>query len=219
MLTPEAIANAKRISGYDHVGYNPSGNSCPKPYQADVYGGKRDKAGRAWKGPRRATAKEAAQDYCDFVNSATSFTPAPKLRNAGHKGPQRPKLSSDPEVQYALGVLRDARAQRCGEQGYVYLIVEHTGGAKPMFGKVGFSTNPAKRVAELQTGNPRRLRLFAMRPGTLEDEAAVHQKHIDKNILQEWFRITPELLLEWDRTHRVPVAQSDGASQKEATTA
>lgn len=270
MLTPNDIRNATRISGYDHVGYNPSGSSTSKPYQADVYGGKNDTAGRQWKGPRRAsadeaaqdycdyvngkpltiedirnparksgfnhvkgkrpdgnyhaqmgqtralpkgwhgprraTAEEAAQDYCDFVNSKRGATPAipqaVKLKSAGHQTRVR-RIHRDPEELAALGTLRDARAQRAGVQGYVYLIVEDIPGGALEYGKIGYSTNPPKRAAELQTGNPRPLRLLLSKPGTEADEAALHQKYIRQNVLQEWFLITKELLLEWDAEHLV----------------
>lgn len=196
MLTPSDIANDERISGYDHVGHNPTSGRTKKPYQADVYGGKNDKAGRLWKGPRRATAMEAAQDYCDYING-TGVTPAPQLKSAGHTG-RRGSLPADPEVEAALGVLRDAKGQSEGKQGYVYCInEEHPGGAM-RFVKIGYSTNPQARVAELQTGNPRPLRLQALKLGTVEDEAALHKKYIHLNVLQEWFRPTKELLLEFD---------------------
>lgn len=220
MITPSDIRNPARKSGYDHVGNKDTpGHPQPhKPFQADVYGGKRDKAGRSWSGPARATAIEAAQDYCDYMNGLGPIfgVPLTPLKTAGHVAPARSPLPNDPEVQAALGVLRDARAQRRGVQGYVYLIIEVLPGGGLRYGKIGYSTNPAKRVAELQTGNPRPLALHLSKPGTEADEAALHQKYIQHNVLQEWFHITKELLLEWDASHQVPVAQSDGQSQKEA---
>lgn len=197
MLTPEDLRNPARKSGYDHVGYNVSpGQTTPKPYQAVVYGGTRSKAGMAWIGPRRATAEEAAQDYCNYIGRK-GVTPTAPLKTAGHAG-RRQKLSDDPEVAAALGVLRDAKGQRQGKQGYVYCILETAPGGAMQYVKVGFSTNPAARVAELQTGNPRPLKLHAMKEGTLEDERALQQKYIKENVLQEWFRPTKELLLEFD---------------------
>jgi hypothetical protein len=185
VLTIEDIRNPIRISGFDHVGAN--GGS--RPFQADVYGGKNDKAGRRFKGPRRATAEQAAQDYCDYVNGA-GVAPAKQLRSAGHNG-KRAKMSDDPEVQAALGVLRDARGQRAGRQGYVYCISDGE------YVKIGYSTNPQARVAELQTGNARPLRLVYYFAGTEQDEADMHQKYIEQNVLQEWFRPNVELVLDF----------------------
>jgi hypothetical protein len=156
------------------------------------------------RGPARKTPFEAAQDYCDYINSGQIPAPMPALKSAGHAG-KRASLPRDREVEYALGVLRDARAQRRGKQGYVYLIVEDV----LCYGKVGFSTNPAARVAELQTGNPRKLRLLCSKPGTEADEAALHAKYAPNNVLQEWFLITKELLLEWDVKYQIkPAAQA-----------
>jgi hypothetical protein len=37
-----------------------------------------------------------------------------------------------------------------------------------------------------------------MKEGTKVDEARIQQKYIDQNVLQEWFRPSKELLLEFD---------------------
>ncbi len=192
MLTPDSIRESSRISGYDHVGKNLPGR---KPYQADVYGGKNDKAGRQWKGPRRLTALEAAQDYCDYMNGKNIPVPA-TLKTAGHEY-VIDEADNDPEYQAALGVMRDRRAQREGKQGYVYLITEHFDGGALRYVKIGYSVNPRKRVAELQTGNPRKLILLYAMPGTEEDERRLHTKYIKANVMQEWFRVTPELICEF----------------------
>jgi hypothetical protein len=71
LLIPENIENKDRKSGYDHVMFSIDkrpGHKNPNPYQAVVYGGKTNAAGMEWRGPRRATGEEAAQDYCDYVN-------------------------------------------------------------------------------------------------------------------------------------------------------
>lgn len=121
---------------------------------------------------------------------------AATLKTAGHEY-SAPSVPRDAEVEAALGVLRDARAQRQGKQGYVYLIIEDLPGGGIHYGKIGYSTNPAKRVAELQTGNPRPLRLLYAMPGTEDDERRLHAKYIKFNALQEWFVVTKELLLEF----------------------
>lgn len=112
----------------------------------------------------------------------------PGLKTAGHAYDIE-RTDRDPEVEAALGVLRDAKAQRDGRQGYVYLITDETAY------KIGYSVNPQKRVAELQTGNPRVLKLVASMPGTEADEKALHAKYIKHNLLQEWFAPSMEI---WD---------------------
>lgn len=222
MITPKDIKNAKLKTGFRFVSEagspGPSGGGHGTPRWFASVGRTNHKAGRTFLGPRRATPLEAAQDYCDYANGKGVTLPA-KLKTAGHVAPPRRSFDDDPEVQAALGVLRDARAQRRGVQGYVYLIVEELPGGALRYGKVGFSTNPHKRVAELQTGNPRVLRLHLARPGTEADEAALHAKYAHRNVLQEWFHITKNLLLEWDASHQVPnpAAQSGGQTERKVT--
>ena len=196
MLTPKDLENPDRKSGYNHVGtagHNSQGQGRVK-WMAYI----RDRGGLNWNGPRRNYARLAAQDYCDYVNGK-GVPSAPQLKSAGHKS-KRPRLPDDPEVQAALGVIKDARGAQAGNQGFVYLICEtdaYTGSVDLLQGyaKIGFSTNPEARVAELQTGNPRKLRLMSYFPGTEEDERKMQQHWINYNVLQEWFHLTPALVL------------------------
>lgn len=207
MITPSDLKNPARKSGYNYVGPAGRGPTSGRPawhYQARAgmsFSPKTQVRKLGWKGPLRKTPLEAAQDYCDYVNGNPAAQ-QPVLKSAGHTA-KRQSLPMDDEVQEALGILRDARAARAGRQGYVYLIAEDLPGGALVYGKVGFSTNPPARVAELQTGNPRKLRLLYSKPGTEADEAALHAKYAHKNVLQEWFLITKELLLEWDAEHQI----------------
>lgn len=201
MITPKDIRNPKRPSGYNYVGRANSTGAKTLLWCARKGKFNKGTASDDWHGPCRRDPAQAAQDFCDYVNGNGVQVPK-RLTSAGHNG-KRESLPRDAEVEAALGVLKDAKAQQEGKQGYVYLVIEkHPGGALK-FAKVGYSTNPRARVAELQTGNPRPLSLHLMKEGTLEDEAAIHQRHIRSNVLQEWFRVTPELLLEWDNEHYV----------------
>lgn len=124
-----------------------------------------------------------------------------QLRSPGHVGR---KPTNDPEVAYALGVLRDARAQRAGKQGYVYCIGERD---RAVGVKVGYSVNPTARVAELQTGNPRELVLLGAIEGTEADERDLHERYVADNLIGEWFRPTAALLSEFDiEAEEVPAA-------------
>lgn len=200
MLTPKDLANSARKSGYTHVGYNVSpGQTAPKPFQAyDPRSGGPTKKHR-WKGPRRATATLAAQDYCDYVNGGGAMPViAPALKTAGHQRPQRPARPVCPKRQEAYRLLREARAEEADENGYVYCVGE-VGYRNAV--KVGFSTDPFYRLGTLQTGNPRKLVLLGYIDGRRSDESALHAEFIKDNILQEWFRPTAELLsrfeIEW----------------------
>jgi hypothetical protein len=199
-ITPRDLRKPRNASGYRQVGRvggQPSRGNSRTYFQAFEGRGRTGD----WKGPARRTGLEAAQDYCDRVNGL-GVVPSPSLKTAGHEY-TIDKIDHDPEYQAALGVIRDRSAQRAGKRGYVYLIVEDIAGGGLEYGKIGYSTNPRKRVAELQTGNPRPLRLHLMKPGTEADERAIHMKYIDDNVLQEWFRLTKPLLLEWDAEHQV----------------
>lgn len=111
---------------------------------------------------------------------------------AGHKVPKRPKVRVPSDIKAARGMIRDWEAQqRKNAQGYVYCIGDGTAV------KIGYSVAPAKRVPELQTGNPRILTLLGFIKGTEADERALHRKYRKDNILQEWFRPSPALLSEF----------------------
>jgi hypothetical protein len=53
--------------------------------------------------------------------------------------------------------------------------------------KIGHSRTPAKRVAELQTGNAHRLDLLGAIPGTEDDESALHNRFAAHRLQGEWF--------------------------------
>lgn len=187
------------------------GDGAKSPYVANVYGGTRDRAGRQWQGPRRQTAVEAAQDYCDYVNGLPVIQrPKGRPKRAGHSVTRTTPVARDPEVEAALGVLRDFRAQRRGVQGYVYLITDGE------YVKIGYSVNPPKRVAELQTGNARVLSLLGTIKGTEQDERALHAKYAHLNVLQEWFELDSAILAEFGADVNQPAAES-GGQPKEAT--
>lgn len=201
MTTVDDLRNPKRKSGFDHVSGPRRDRHRPSYFGHSKAGGtKLPSVGSgtdfAWRGSRRATAEEAAQDYCDYVNGLTVAAPT-TLTYPGH--PVRPKSELPSEVKDALGVLRDHKAQRAGRQGYVYLI-----GVKGDFYavKIGYSVNPEARVGELQTGNPRELYLLAKMPGTLADEKAIHAQFKHLNLVGEWFKGNLELISVFD-DHRV----------------
>jgi hypothetical protein len=60
--------------------------------------------------------------------------------------------------------------------------------------KIGFSLNPAKRYATIQTSCPEQLILMGTVPAAYRDEMALHQKFASIRIHREWFEAVPELL-------------------------
>lgn len=198
MLTIEDIRNPKRKSGFNYVNYDH--RSKKNPYRAQVGGSTSDP--RYWRAEHwRPTAEAAAQDYCDHINGQQAATSAirPTLKSAGHVG-RRDRIERDAEVEAALGVLRDARGRRKGKQGFVYLIGELEKGQPTPYVKIGYSTKPDARPAELQTGNPRPLRVLASMPGTEGPngtEGKLQQKYIQHNELGEWFEGCEDIFAEF----------------------
>lgn len=191
MLTVENIRNPQNVSGFSHVRFAKRGlRDGPnwKPYQAETHKGIN---GERWQGPRRSTAEEAAQDYCDYING--NEIAVATLSTAGHET-RKQQIERDPEYESALGVIRDFKAQEKGKQGYVYLI----GVEGDDYGvKIGYSVKPPARCGELQTGNPRKLFLLASFEGTLEDERRIHAAYLKDNLIGEWFRPSAGLFKEF----------------------
>lgn len=59
--------------------------------------------------------------------------------------------------------------------------------------KLGRAQFPEGRLAALQTGNSRRLRLLAVTPGGALEASALHERFADARVGGEWFRPTPQL--------------------------
>lgn len=202
MLTVSALRSSDTQTGFRHVqriGGQPSRGGSAVYYQARL----RHAGVDAGVGPRRERPRAAAQDYCDWRNGLKLEAPA-TLRVAGHKYETK-KIKVPSDIEAARGMIRDWNAQRKGKEGYVYLIIEVLDGGALIYGKIGYSVNPKKRVAELQTGNPRLLKLHALKKGTEADERKLHRKYRELNVLQEWFWLGhvrgKELLLEFDLDH------------------
>ena len=214
MITVNDLRNDNLLSGFHHVTLAGT-PALPKPYQARYGQGKEGCAPGTplWRGPRRATAAEAALDYCQYVNGNGATPATPALKSAGHVRTSTPRTWSE-GVQKLRQQLRDAIAverEAEGLQGCLYLIGEAlTVGQQPTTSddgtvlvsgravKVGYSETPDVRIGNGQTFNPRVLVLLGTIPDkTKDDESAMHGKYIEDNVLQEWFRPTKALLSEF----------------------
>jgi hypothetical protein len=177
--------------------------------------------------PQAITKEKRVAPTVAQLRAALGMPPkvSKRLKSAGHTAKRQKNGVGDPEYAAAKGYIRDYRAQQEGKQGYVYCIVEESGlmnstpataAADPKhpsgfvygpFCKIGYSTNPEARVAELQTGNPRKLTLLGKLPGTEADEAEMHQRYIFHNVLQEWFVLTPMIRYEFTKVPSDSVAR------------
>lgn len=186
------LENLKMRSGYDRVHTcDAQGGKRKNPYMAVACGSgvkKFDKAGRSWRGPRRPTAIESAQDYCDYING-NPIAASVKLNRAGHVC-VRPR-NKTPQVKSIK--TRKPRVKKA-YRGYVYLISD---GTALKLGKT--TTHPTQRIGSLQTGNPRLLTLLAYLE--VDDvhavELSLHQKFISLNLLGEWFKDDQTILDEF----------------------
>lgn len=204
-VTIEDLRAPKSKTGFRYVynilSANDAGNRAGQPFQAQ----KRIGSNRhGWIGPRRGTAKEAAQDYCDYING-NGVSLAPKLNTASH--PRRKKHKMTKAEAEAWRKFQEERAKRKAKEAppaeHIYLIAE-TGCSDAV--KVGHSSDT--RIADLQTGNPRELRLLAKLPGSRDDEQALHARfiHLHEDWMRgEWFRPTPELLSVFDLDEGSPL--------------
>ena len=61
--------------------------------------------------------------------------------------------------------------------------------------KIGFSKNPLKRLAQLQTGSSEPLEILGTINGTLATEKYLHRYFADKHIQGEWFALNHEDIL------------------------
>jgi hypothetical protein len=200
-LTPDDLRNDDSVTGFKHV-YSARDASWParggKPFQATAYfPWSGDGVRRRWKGPRRATALEAVQDYCDYVNGNPVAAQPNRMRRAIAKAAS---LFTQPPLDDAAKAERDRVWAEA--QAYVYLIGEEwLNQAACAYVKVGWSFDPANRLEQLQAGNPRRLVLMGtLTPAELGRSAAealevsIHEAHARRRVLGEWFWADPDLL-------------------------
>lgn len=218
-LTPDDIRNPRRQSGFNYVTRAHSTGSRTPLWCARKGQFNKGTAATDWHGPCRKDPLEAAQDYCDYVNGSPSRMPK-RLKTAGHKQrtprtPRKGPTATEQRIAELEKELRGLKRQRekdsSGRQGYVYCIAEAAAPHEPtlvltrkkevvaaLIGargvKIGHAVDPHKRIAELQTGNPRKLILLGFIKGTMEDEAHLHQRFHKDNVLQEWFCPSRELL-------------------------
>lgn len=71
----------------------------------------------------------------------------------------------------------------------IYLIGYEKPGPQDIV-KIGFSTDPDKRLRELQTGSPFKLRLVKTYPGNRALERRLHGLFSDVRLHGEWFRVS-----------------------------
>lgn len=112
------------------------------------------------------------------------------------------------------------RDQDLTNPSYVYFIQDGRKGAV----KIGMTVDPEKRLRDLQTGNPRTLRIRHVIPGDRSTEKALHARFEPARIRGEWFGreylpiilafasgISEEMIHTYERSGDTPVLAQQGA--------
>lgn len=94
------------------------------------------------------------------------------------------KANADSEVTQPI-VAEDS----VDAQGYIYFV--HSPESARI--KIGYTTNPDKRICVLQTASPSALETLAIIPGTVADECELHRRFAHLRVHREWFRDCDEL--------------------------
>ena len=71
----------------------------------------------------------------------------------------------------------------------VYFVQDETGPVK-----IGWTRNLIRRLSQLNTSNPRRLRILGVTGGQEREERRIHSRFRHLRIKNEWFRNDKELL-------------------------
>lgn len=71
--------------------------------------------------------------------------------------------------------------------GFVYAITSGD------FVKIGWSTDPRRRLGKVSSDNASPCSLIGFIPATLEDEAALHERFASSRVRGEWFRRRPDV--------------------------
>jgi hypothetical protein len=152
--------------------------------------------------------KPTEEELKKAVQGGAVASPPVLLNTPGHKvrTPRNPDDLTDAEKQLraAQRAVAKERGSREETEGYVYCIAQAAESDSAV--KIGWAEDPDLRLGALQPGNPNELYVVGRVRGFLRDERAMHAKYIDQNILGEWFRPTPELLLEFAVSYREFIA-------------
>lgn len=100
-----------------------------------------------------------------------------------------PASGSDEFRQRLVDLQAKVKAADRGErdEGYVYFI--KSGGRV----KIGWASDPERRMAELAVGNPRNMQTLGVLAGTQGDERDLHHRFTAFRVRGEWFELAPEI--------------------------
>jgi hypothetical protein len=117
-----------------------------------------------------------------MIYLASKKTVRPRVTSTGRVADQQEPLNTGVDQQ-----------MENTSTGFVYLV--HA--VNTHLFKIGFSLNPEKRLAELQTGNPHKLQIVKTWRGSVHSERAIHRQFQSTKRAGEWFLLedmTPVVL-------------------------
>lgn len=189
MLTIDQLRTDHNISGFRYVvragnkaGFQGSRNG----------GGRRD----GWRGPLRATAEQAARDYCDYANGVNTLPPA-ALKTIKHKRPKRRQRPVQPgHIAQKRREVREWDREALAALpvcNHIYLmgVVGDRSGVK-----IGEAWDAGNRAAEGQTWHHRPLVVLGVVKTDIPRGAdkIVHALFKKHHLNNEWFRPAQEVL-------------------------
>ena len=95
-------------------------------------------------------------------------------------------------TEFPPAELRDEEQspKRRGKIGYIYFIQSETGGSV----KIGFATDPDKRLGGLQVGRTDTLRILGVIRSRRSKEGELHEQFAAHRVRGEWFKPAPEII-------------------------
>ena len=79
-------------------------------------------------------------------------------------------------------------------KGWIYFL----GSLEAGYVKIGFTTQPRRRFAELKTGHWDDLDIIDVAPGLARDEATLHRLFAPLRVKREWFRLDDATFKFWE---------------------
>lgn len=99
-------------------------------------------------------------------------------------------------TQISGAAVTQKRAARARASGTIYVV------GFGNYVKIGYTRDPAQRLADLQTGCPEQLTIYLHLAGSLEDEASLHRRFRAQRAKGEWFRLSGDLA-KWIKSEKV----------------
>ena len=119
------------------------------------------------------------------------------LLNDYFTGPDRRRTLGDEPTHVSLDIPAEPNEPWLDSPGFVYFA---RSGDKV---KIGWSTNPEKRLATIRVATPDGIDEWVARSGSPADEKFYHRRYREHRLNGEWFSVTPEIRETMDALHEL----------------